>query len=120
MDNDHRTLLTLAALMFGGAVFAQSPALTAPNNSAGTPMDTPPRLHSPAPMTAMSQLPTPTESAVSAFAKLDSTQRGYVTREDIDRLPGSIPFNEADRDHDGRLDVDEFQRAWAGYGKRGQ
>lgn len=114
----HRMMLAAAAMIASGAVFAQSPMLTAPNNSAGTPLDTPPMVTQPAPLTGM---PTRTESAVTAFDRLDSTDRGYVMRSETDKLPGTINFGEADRNRDGRLDQDEFQRFWNDYqGGQGQ
>jgi hypothetical protein len=115
MKNRKNELLMLmtAALFAGGAAFAQSPSLTAPNNSAGTPLDVP-RLHSPDATLAPSSIPSQTENAQSAFAKLDAGSRGYVTRQDIDQLPNAsqIPFDRADMNHDGRLDANEFQSAW--------
>jgi hypothetical protein len=122
MRNRRHELLMLAtaALFAGGAAFAQSPSLTQPNNSAGTPLDIP-RLHMPSDPIAGST-PSRTESAQSAFNKLDTSSRGYVTREDIDRMPNgaSIPFDSADLNNDGRLDQNEFQRAWNDYGEKGQ
>jgi Ca2+-binding EF-hand superfamily protein len=116
MRNHRNRLLMLAtaALFAGGTAFAQSPALTAPNNSAGTPIDTP-RLHMPGdlPSSGMNT-PAQTENAQSAFQKLDRDGNGYVTRQDIDSLPQStqVPFDRADVNHDGRLDANEFQGAW--------
>ena len=106
-----RSLVAAAALVASGAVFAQSSALTAPHNSAGTPLDTP--MAAP-PGTGLTGTPTRTESAITAFDKLDSGQ-GYVTRADTDRLSGTVNFDEADRNRDGRLDAEEFQRFWGDY-----
>jgi hypothetical protein len=118
--HNDKLLVALAALILGGTAFAQSPSLTQPNNSAGTVLDMPPRLHMPAPMSQMGDLPSQTDSAVQAFDKLDNDHRGYVTRSETDRLQLAIPFSEADRNNDGRLDTDEFQRAWNDAGIRGQ
>ncbi len=112
-----RSLVALAALVVSGAVFAQSSALTAPNNSAGTPLDTPPMAAPPA--TGLTGTPTRTESVITAFDKLDGGN-GYVTRHDTDRLPGTVNFDEADRNRDGRLDAEEFQRFWGDYQGAGQ
>lgn len=112
-----RSLVAAAALVVSGAVFAQSSALTAPNNSAGTPLDTPPLAAPPA--TGLTGTPTRTESAITAFDKLDNGN-GYVTRGDTDRLSGTVNFDEADRNRDGRLDADEFQRFWGDYQGSGQ
>jgi len=108
-------VVAAAALMLGSISFAQSPSLTLPNNSAGTPDSIPATT-----TTAKEPVPSMTESSLTAFDKLDTQHRGYVTRGDTDRLPGHINFDSADRNHDGRLDIDEFQRAWADYGNGGQ
>jgi hypothetical protein len=150
----------VAGLLLGSVAFAQSPDLTQPNNSAGTVLDTPPALQTPAPdvpptvqpgpsdmaqtvqppfnnplglqfpsapemqplpgPTSGTGLPSETENPNSAFDKLDPTHRGYVTREDMDRLPGRVPFEQADINHDGKLDLNEFQRAWTDYGNTSQ
>ncbi|MFO1397642.1 MAG: EF-hand domain-containing protein [Burkholderiales bacterium] len=110
-------VLATAALLSSGAAFAQSDTLTAPNNSAGTPLDVP-RLHMPGDMRSSGpDTPMPTENAQSAFQKLDRNGNGYVTREDLESLPQStqIPFDRADLNHDGRLDANEFQGAWNDY-----
>lgn len=119
MRNRRNQLLVLAtaALFSGGVAFAQSSTLTAPNNSAGTALDVP-RLHMPGDMQSSgSDGPTQTDNAQSAFQKLDRRGNGYVTRQDIERLPQStqVPFDRADLNHDGRLDANEFQGAWGDY-----
>jgi hypothetical protein len=108
--NLHKSAIVAAvALMAGGIAFAQSPSLTLPNNSAGTPDST-------RSTKVIESMPSMTESSLTAFEKLDAQHRGYVTRSETDRLPKALNFDTADRNHDGRLDVDEFQRAWADYG----
>jgi len=55
------------------------------------------------------------------MTKLDWEHRGYVTRSDVNQLPGQVSgFDQADRNRDGRLNMDEFQRFWQGYESRGQ
>jgi len=111
IHDPHKTaIVAAAALMFAGIAFAQSPSLTQPNNSAGTPDSIP------GTTTIIVIEPTQTESSLTAFDKLDAQHRGYVTRSETDRLSGILNFDAADRNHDGRLDIDEFQRAWADYG----
>jgi len=110
-------VVAAVALMLGGVSFAQSPSLTLPNNSAGTPDSIP---GTPAMVVEPSAIPSPTESSLTAFDKLDAQHRGFITRGDTDRLAGYINFDSADRNHDGRLDMDEFQRAWSDYGHGGQ
>lgn len=118
MSKRRNQLLVLAtATLFGGGVaFAQSTTLTAPNNSAGTPIDVP-QLQMPGDLTSGPNMPVQTENSLSAFQKLDRDGKGYVTRQEIDSLPQSsqIPFDRADVNHDGRLDANEFQGAWNDY-----
>jgi len=116
MVRSTRPLIALSAALVAGTVAAQ-PALTAPNNSAGTPLDTPPAMTRPQAATGM---PSPTESSLTAFDKLRGPHEGYVTREDVSHLPGNAQFDEADRNRDGRLDNDEFQRFWNDYQGAGQ
>jgi hypothetical protein len=106
-----RIAVATAALLAGSVVFAQS-TLTMPNNSAGSTLDTPPLLAPPSMATPKSDIPSRTDSSLSAFDKLDSQHRGFVTRDDVSGLPGTLNFDTADRDHDGRLTPDEFQRFW--------
>ena len=110
-------LLAAATLIVTGTAFAQSSALTAPNNSAGTPLDTPPLITRPA---AEGGLPTRTESSITAFDKLDLSRDGTISRAEAAGLPGNMSFFEADRNRDGRLDADEFQRFWGDYLGAGQ
>ena len=137
------TLVAAAAMLAGSLAFAQS-SLTAPNNSAGSPLDTPPAGMAPAqaapPATAIPSdpplttaipsdanappvtivkptgKPTQTDSALVTFLMLDTANRGYLIRDDVAQLPGFVAFDQADRNRDGRLDGDEFQRAWADHG----
>ena len=51
---------------------------------------------------------------------LDAQGRGYVTRADVARLPTAMPFDEADRNRDGVLNLDEFERAWNDQDVHGQ
>jgi hypothetical protein len=108
-------LVATVALLLSGMAVAQSPSLTQPNNSAGTPDGIPG-----APVIVITPAPAMTEGSLTAFDKLDTQHRGYITRSDTDRLAGYIEFDSADRNHDGRLDVDEFQRAWSNYRSGGQ
>lgn len=119
MTNRRKQLLALATatLFTSGLAFAQSTTLTAPNNSAGTTIDVP---HLQMPGNVQSSgpnSPTRTDNAQTAFQKLDRSGNGYVTRQDMEGLPQStqIPFDRADRNHDGRLDANEFQGAWNDY-----
>ena len=110
MKSHLRTIVAAIALLAGGMALGQS-TLTLPNNSAGSPLDTPPQLTQPS-----KGMPTSTDSSLSAFDKLDWEHRGYVTRSDVNQLPGPVSgFDQADRNRDGHLNMDEFQRFWQGY-----
>ena len=101
-----KTSVLLAAMLAATVASAQT-ALTLPNNSAGTTLDTPPVLPA-----APEALPSRTEPAPRAFDTIDARRRGYVTREDLDQLKDSAGFDAADLNKDGRLDASEFQRFW--------
>lgn len=61
-------------------------------------------------------VPNKSELPKSAFDKLDAAEKGYVTREDVAQLDGfDRAFEQADQNHDGRLNADEFKSAWANY-----
>ncbi|MEP7206615.1 MAG: hypothetical protein ABI920_06735 [Casimicrobiaceae bacterium] len=128
-----KTSLALAAtgLLTAGGALAQSntpsgtQSLTAPSKSSPTsqynnPSATPSTTTSAVPANGQSGntmgLPDKTESASSAFNKLDARHRGYVTADEVTRLRG-IDFASADKNHDGKLDATEFNAAWAGYAK---
>jgi Ca2+-binding EF-hand superfamily protein len=64
----------------------------------------------------MASVPGKSELAPSAFGKLDANRRGYVTREDVSQLSGfDKVFQQADANDDGRLNAEEFNRAWSLY-----
>jgi EF hand len=115
--NLHKSAIVAAmALVLSGIAFAQSPSLTLPNNSAGTPDSIPGTTT----IVIEPGVPSMTEGSLIAFEKLDANHRGYLTRSDTDRLSGHVDFDAADLNHDGRLSIDEFQRAWADYRSGGQ
>lgn len=61
-------------------------------------------------------IPNKSETASSAFEKLDSSHVGYVTKEQVAKLDGfEKVFMQADKDKDGKLNQDEFKAAWAIY-----
>jgi len=61
-------------------------------------------------------MPARSESADSAFHKLDQSNRGYVTKDEVKQLSGfDSAFQSADTNHDGRLTQDEFKKAWTTY-----
>ena len=60
--------------------------------------------------------PSKSETADSAFKKLDANNKGYVTRDDANSIPGfDRAFQSADANHDGKLTSDEFKKAWTSF-----
>ena len=60
--------------------------------------------------------PSKSEMSDSAFKKLDASNKGYVTKDDANSLSGfDSSFQAADSNHDGKLTVDEFKKAWSSY-----
>jgi hypothetical protein len=65
---------------------------------------------------ADSRVPDKSDSAETAFKKLDRSGKGYVTLEDVAVLPGfATAFTNADSSHLGRLNLIGFTRAWTAY-----
>jgi Ca2+-binding EF-hand superfamily protein len=65
-------------------------------------------------MSAMT--PNKSETAASAFEKLDAAHAGYVTKEQAAKLDGfDKVFTQADKDKDDKLSQEEFRAAWALY-----
>ena len=58
--------------------------------------------------------PSRAELPDSAFSKLDTGSKGYLTPDDTRSL-GGFDFNAHDLNHDGRLTADEFSQAWQRY-----
>lgn len=60
--------------------------------------------------------PSKSETADSAFKKLDMSNKGYVTRDDAKSVSGfDRAFQAADANHDGKLSNDEFKKAWTSF-----
>ena len=60
--------------------------------------------------------PSKSETASSAFEKLDATHSGYVTKAETAKLSAfDGAFKKADTNHDGKLSHSEFNVAWADY-----
>ena len=112
MFRSHYERTALAATVAGclamaGLAFAQYPATTPAQTQT-------PRSSTPTQMSAMT--PNKSETAASAFEKLDAAHAGYVTKEQAAKLDGfDKAFTQADKNKDGKLDRDEFKAAWAIY-----
>ena len=62
--------------------------------------------------------PSLTDSAETAFRKLDRGAKGYVTYDDVSGLPDfAAVFGNVDSSHLGRLNLAGFTQAWAAYAK---
>ena len=60
--------------------------------------------------------PNKSETAPSAFQKLDTAHAGFVTKEQAAKLDGfDKAFTQADKNKDGKLSMDEFKIAWGIY-----
>ena len=112
MVRSHYERTALAATLAGclamaGLALAQSqPATPAQSQT--------PSSSKPTQMSAMT--PNKSETASSAFEKLDAAHAGYVTKEQAAKLDGfDKAFTRADKNKDGKLDRDEFKAAWAIY-----
>ena len=94
-------------LAMAGLAFAQSYPTTPAQSQT-------PRSSTPTQMPAVT--PNKSETAASAFEKLDTAHAGYVTKEQAAKLDGfDTAFTQADKKKDGKLDRDEFKEAWAIY-----
>lgn len=67
---------------------------------------------------ADSGVPSMTDSADTAFKKLDRAAKGYITFDDVASLPDfATAFANADSSHLGRLNLTAFTQAWTAYAK---
>ena len=109
---------TLAAAVLGcmalaGTGFAQTYGAP-PSASKSSPPQSASEMKTP------SAIPSKSESAASAFEKLDTTHSGYVTKAQTAKLEGfDTAFEKADVNHNGKLDQSEFSVAWRAYTGRG-
>ena len=106
------------------------PAMPAQQSKPATPAESQPAMSHPA-LPAQSQTsgsnpsqmstmgPSKSDTAVSAFQKLDAAKAGYVTKEQAVKLDG-FDFTQADKNKDGKLDRDEFNAAWVLYSGKPQ
>ena len=122
--NERNLQLTLAVALVGGALaagtaFSQGtyPSTPSTPSTPSSTTATPPATSTDKGMTSGAAMtPSKSEMASSAFAKLDASKRGYVTKADVAQLQGfDSAFQQADTNNDGKLSKDEFDRAWAIY-----
>ena len=113
MFKSHRKYTSLVATVAGclavaGAAFAQQPNTT--TEQPATPSYSSPATSMPA------TAPSKSETAPSAFQKLDASHTGFVTKEQTAKLDGfDKAFTQADKNKDGKLSPDEFKVAWGIY-----
>jgi hypothetical protein len=111
--NNKRHLL--ATLVCSGAIFASVNVIAdnASGSDAGDASATQKSSESARPSSGTSTTATASESAASAFSRLDPTNRGYLTSEDVKGLQG-FDAN-CDKDADGRIETEEFSPCWDQY-----
>lgn len=97
--------LALAATLASGTALAQT-------SSAPNPTPAPPQPQQQVPATPAGA-PNASASAAPAFSDLDTKGKGYIQRSDIPKDNDALKemrahFNEADKDHNGRIDASEY------------
>jgi hypothetical protein len=99
--------LALAATAAGAQTYPSSNATTQPpGTQAAQPQAVPSR----------GPIPSKSETAMEAYGKLNRGNAGYLTWDDVKQLEGfETAFQQADQNHDGRLNPAEFNSAWAMY-----
>ena len=115
-----RSALTLALAAVAGVALAQTPSTSpspttpsAANPPAATSgMTTPSANPTGAAPSATAQMPSRTDSADAAWKSLDTANRGFLSKSDVQGLDG-ISFDQADTNKDGRLSKEEFAKAWS-------
>ena len=117
----HRTALVatvVTCLGMTGLAVAQSQPASPAQSQPTTPAQTQTSGSNP-PSQMSTMAPSKSDTAVSAFQKLDEAKAGYVTKEQAAKLSG-FDFTQADKNKDGKLDRDEFNAAWGVYSGKPQ
>jgi hypothetical protein len=100
---------TLLSAMVVAASVGMAGAVLAADVSADKPT-------TPVTTAAQAIAPSRAETADAAFKKLDVGGKGYVTKDDVKVVAGfDKMFDDNDANHDGRLAMDEFKKAWTAY-----
>jgi hypothetical protein len=113
--------VAVALAAFAGVALAQSTGspsapMTPSPSTATSPATTPsgttmqPQAGTPASPHG-TRMPSAGDTPDAAWRTLDSSNRGYLQRNDVQNL--GIPFEQADSNKDGRLSKEEFQKAWS-------
>ena len=101
-------IVTATTITCGSAAMAQT-------NAPATPVSPQAQAATPA-APAHGPIPGRSETAMEAYGKLNRNNAGYVTWDDVRQLQGfETAFQQADQNHDGRLNPAEFNSAWAMY-----
>jgi hypothetical protein len=101
---------TVVALAVGALVGLSAPGFAQTTQNPAT------RPATPGASDAKPIVPSRSETADSAFRKLDAANRGYVSKDDVTQLSGfDQTFTQNDVNRDGRLTSDEFRKAWTTY-----
>jgi hypothetical protein len=109
-----QTMRTLGAALLLLAAAAASAQTTPSYNG----MTQPPGAQAaPAPSApSRGPIPSKSETAMEAYGKLNRSNAGYLRWDDVRQLDGfETAFQQADQNHDGRLNPAEFNSAWSMY-----
>jgi hypothetical protein len=102
------TVLMAAGIGLAGVAAAADTTGTSTSTQTGKPM-------APA-MDTKAAAPSKAEPPASAFRKLDTSGKGYVTKDEAKAVSGfDKAFQDNDANHDGKLSSEEFKKAWAEY-----
>ena len=100
-----------AGMGFAGAAAAADYGTPSPNQAAQ-----PGKTMAPAESKVIA--PSKSETADAAFKKLDASGKGYVSMDDAKAVPGfEKSFQASDANHDGKLTLAEFKKAWGEFSK---
>lgn len=109
-----QSMLALALCALAGTAVAQSTTAPSPMApSANSPTTTAPAATPTSPMgSSTMHIPARSEPADSAYRSLDTANRGYLSKSEVQGIQG-FSFDSADTNKDGKLSKDEFAKAWA-------